>query len=200
MASSPKQSCTEFNVGKFDIYTLEFTQQIVLDTLKDKSKPISSFVPIIEEYLNNIIEKTVSKRFKRSEHTIINTNKAIALIDTDYPDITSTIPHVDELFDDRTDQSKRDMLFDFLGSCQLNMEEICDIKINRFYFIFLVNRQSSPVKIMFLGYHKTDPDASRHVFVDNLIRSAKDLISTTHSQQRKKETSLYRNKVVLLPI
>lgn len=199
MASSPKEQCTEFNSSKYSTYELVFTQQVIIDALNDKTKPISLFIPIIEEHLNKIIEGIISKRFKRSEQAFISGCKAIALIDTDYPDIVSTIPHVDELFDEKVEQSKRDMLFDFLGSCQLDIKLICDMNTSKCYFIFLVNR-AMPMKIMFLGYFKSEPDVHQHVFIDNLIRDTSSSISKTYSQQRKKETSIYRNKVVLLPI
>ncbi len=200
MASSPKHSCSDFHANKFSIYDLVFANQLVENTIRDETKPICLFNQILSVYLETIMDSIISKQLDKKDQFVISLCKSGVLIDTSYADIKTTIPHIHALFDDATDQFKKEMLSDFLGSCQLNISEICDKEVLRYYFIFLVNRTSMPIKIMFLGYHKMEPDSPDHVFIANLIRTAKDHISSVHSQQKKKEVSLYRNKVVLLPI
>lgn len=200
MASSPKHSCSDFHANKFSIYDLVFANQLIESTLRDGSKPISIFTQVLYVYLETIMDSIIAKQLDKKDQFTISLSKSAILIDTSYPDIKTTIPHIHELFDDATEQAKKEMLSDFLGSCQLDLSTICDMEVMRYYFIFLVNRTSTPVKIMFLGYHKMESDSPKHVFVANLIRTEKDHISTVHSQAKKKEVSLYRNKVVLLPI
>ncbi len=200
-SSFPKQQCSELYPETFSVYTLTITNHDLNAAIHDTSKPISMFMPILNEYLETVISGIIDKKLKNKEQLTISLNHEAVIIDTDQQDVTTVFARVGDLFSETIEHSRKEVLGTYLKTCNIPIKSICGTALDRYYFVFMIYRYASPLKMVFLGYHKLTAATPDYILVSDLVRELKDQrITTAYSQQKKKEMKTYKKKVVLFSI
>ena len=181
-AKRSSEIVNEFTFPKFELKC----DQRLQEKIKDKNVCNIELKSNIFHFLDNIFQQILSNNFKNDLKQLSMYYKHdFVLIETDNPLISNYIPDIFLLFKEIALSSGTDRKINYeiiqrlsksLESCEIYLNDCIFQKLDHYYFLFLIDRNTFPSYLIFLGYylHNSKENIGKSVFIDSLVRSETD--------------------------